>query len=387
MARTWRKVAERLAGVAVLGALPVMIGCGPFFECEGKTSCGSSDSTTSSDIVLASNSSTGSTYINSWTLSSGALTAVSGSPFLLSFAPTAMVVSEANGYLFVASPAGTIYSYALSSAGVPSNGTAQAVTGYPEASMDISSDGKWLFAVDNATATAPALRVYSISSSGVLSAVTSYALTNKTGYTISPKSVRVSPNNDYVAVAMGAGGEDILAFDTSDGSFSTITWLNTASAADGDNAIAWDNNDNLYVARTTSSTSTVYSVLIYNMSKGAFTTSIPSSYTTGTAPSAMAFVDDYKYLYVANKSDSTISSFSQASGVLTQLGSTNTSAPTSVSSLSSDKSGDYLLAAGYDSSSGIQVFSVGSSGILAVQPTTAATGTTTSVPALVVSTH
>jgi len=253
--------------------------------------------------------------------------------------------------------------------------------------MDISSDGRWLFALDSSLSTTPQVRVYSIGSGGVLTAQTTYSITTKTGYAIVPQSLRVSADNAYVAVALGSGGENVLKFDTSAGTFSTVTWINTQSAADGDNAIAWDGNDNLYIARTTSSTSTTYSVLVYSTSSAALTTAVPSSYITGSGPTSMTFANNYAFLYVGNKTDSTISSFSQSGGKLTSISTTNTAAPTTVSALTTDNTGKYVIAAGYDAASGVQVYSTGTTGALAVQPTTGATGTSTTVPALLATTH
>ncbi|MDE1161381.1 MAG: beta-propeller fold lactonase family protein [Acidobacteriaceae bacterium] len=384
----WRKTASRAVAVSVLCGLPALAGCQFFFSCESKASCGGSDTTTSSNIIYAGNSSTGSTYLNGYSNTSGVLAAVTSSPFSLGYVPSAMVVNEAGTYLYVATQTGIIYSYVISSTGTLSGVVSQAQPGYAEASMDVSPDGKWLFAIDGSTSTAPILHIYAIGTSAALTETTQVTLLSNTTYAIVPKMVRVSPDNDYIAVANGSGGSEIVAFDTSNGTVSsTVQYLGTQSSGDGDNAIAWDNNDRLYLARTTAVTSpTQYSVLVYSATSGAYvTTAIPSSYTTGTAPFSMTFADDYAYLYVGNRTDSTISMFSQASGALTSLG--TVSAPTNVSALTADQSGNYVVAAGYAASGGLQIYAVGSTGGLTAQSTTEATTATTSVPTTLAATH
>ncbi|WP_263372611.1 lactonase family protein [Granulicella cerasi] len=373
---------SRVAALSVLAVVPAFVGCGAFFQCEGKASCTTSTSTTS-NVIFAGNSYSGSTYLDAYGNTTGTLAKVSGAPFSLSYTPTAMVVRSGNGYLYVAGTNGNIYSYVLSSAGVPSSGTAQYTQNYSQVDLAISPDGNWLFSVDSSTSTSPELYVYSFGTSGALSLTAAIPLTDSTGYTIVPKQIRVSPDNTYVAVAMGSGGVEVFPFTTSSGTLGNPNYVNTQSSADGDNAITWDGSHNLYIARSTNATT--YSVLVYAAASNTVTTSVPSTYLTGTSPSALAFSSGYGYLYAANKGDSTISIFSQSSGALTSVGTVN--APSSVSSLTLDKSTSYLVASGYNSSAGLEVFLIGSSGGLTLQSTTESTGTSTSIAPALAATH
>ena len=62
------------------------------------------------------------------------------------------------------------------------------------------------------------------------------------------------------------------------------------------------------------------------------------------------------------------------------------SAPAAVRSLGFDKSGTYLLANGYSSTGGVQLYTLGSTGTLTAA-SSVATGTTTTVPAVMALTH
>jgi hypothetical protein len=73
-------------------------------------------------------------------------------------------------------------------------------------------------------------------------------------------------------------------------------------------------------------------------------------------------------------------------GALTAVTNSPFTAPSGVTSLARDNSGDYLLAEGYSAVSGIQIYGIGSSGAL-TSNNTAASGTTTVYPAAVATTH
>jgi 6-phosphogluconolactonase (cycloisomerase 2 family) len=373
MAGMWRTAMVKASAVAMVGLLPALTGCGSFFQCEGKASCGGSTGSSSTlDVVLVGDSSTGTEYINGYTLASGSLTALTNSPFLLDFVPTAMVVTPNNDYLYVASATGTIYSYTLSSTGVPSNGTAQATTTVAEASMVVSPNGDYLISVDSSEGTTPSLRSYLIGSDGVLTLESTLQLQGSDGNTITPSYAAVSPDGDYVAVSMGAAGDIVVPFDQSNGAFnSTDQLISTGSAAEGDNAIAWDSSDYLYIARSTG-TIYVYSTATKSVSS--------TTYQTGVAPRSMVVADSSKYLYVGNETDGTISQFSISSGTLTSVSTTNFSAPTDVASLAVDESGKYLLAAGYNSASGLQVLTIGTGGALSLSSSVGTNSTSVTTP-------
>jgi 6-phosphogluconolactonase (cycloisomerase 2 family) len=106
-------------------------------------------------------------------------------------------------------------------------------------------------------------------------------------------------------------------------------------------------------------------------------------YQAGTGPQSVAVKTGFAY--VGNNSDNTISGYTVASGpALTALSAV--SAPAAVRSLAFDKSGTYLLANGYGTSNGLQLYTLGTTGTL-TSASSAGTGTTTSIPAVMALTH
>jgi hypothetical protein len=94
----------------------------------------------------------------------------------------------------------------------------------------------------------------------------------------------------------------------------------------------------------------------------------------------------YTYAYVGNLADGTISGFPRGTGTLTAVTGSPFSAPSDISALGRDNSGSYLLAAGYNTTNGIELYSIGSSGGLTALATTG-TGATTSYPVVMALTH
>jgi DNA-binding beta-propeller fold protein YncE len=113
------------------------------------------------------------------------------------------------------------------------------------------------------------------------------------------------------------------------------------------------------------------------------TTLAASSASVGKGPIWITVSTGNNYVYVANYTDSTISAFSTASGVLTALNSgVAYNAPTNVGALGRESTGTYLVALGYGSPSGTQIFAIGSGGGL-TENNSVASGASTSIPAAV----
>lgn len=374
-----------LLGVAALQ----LTGCGSFFQCEGKASCGTSGSGTGSssgDYAYVSNGTNGSTYLNEYEVSSGKLTTISGSPVNLTYTPSAMAVAPGNKYMYIAQlGTGLIYEYAIGSNGdltIANSGNFVATepTGY--SSMDVSPDGNFLFALDN---TGLLLYQFQIApSSGLLSGAVTFGVSSSG--TAIPQSVSVSPNKNYVACALGTNGTIVFPYSASSGitsqSFASLT---TGSTASGDFGVVMDTNNYLYVARTTGPA--VY--LLTTPSAGAVTATFisQSSLTSGAGPHSIALNSPSgSAVYVGNLTDGTVSGYASSSGKLTNISGSPFPGPYAVSALARENSGKYLVAAGYNSSSGVQIYTIGSGGTLTAGGV-AGTGTSTAVPALIAVTH
>jgi 6-phosphogluconolactonase (cycloisomerase 2 family) len=97
--------------------------------------------------------------------------------------------------------------------------------------------------------------------------------------------------------------------------------------------------------------------------------------------------NDDDFVYTANEGNGTVSAWSiGTSGALTAVSGAPFTGPTSVSALGVDKSGSYLVAAGYSASSGVQLFSIGTTGALTAAAS-AGTGTSTTYPVVLAMSH
>jgi 6-phosphogluconolactonase len=396
-------------GAAAL-LMPVVVGlsgCGNFFVCEGKSSCpssgtggtGGTGTTGTGDYAYVTNDLAGSDYVSEYTVGTGALTAISGSPFNLNYVPVAIKVSPNNNFLYVAAAPGTNYAgiwmYTIGSTGALSGGT-EVVSRSNIAAMDISPDGNFLYTIDSGTGLI--LSQYGLNTS-TGAVTTSQTFTTPGGssltgcaleLTLTPVtqscSVAVSPSGNYVGVSLGAtgGGTSTVIYPYSSSlgitQASYTGAISSGSALVGDFSLAFDNNGYLYIARTAALAS--YGGLSGNPSAGTAYT----SFTTSDTPRGVVLSTGYNYVYTADEGSSHISAFGISNGALTALNST-IQGPASVSALGVDRSGVYLLAAGYNATNGLQLFTITSAGLTAITTAVEPTSAQTSAPVLIAMTH
>lgn len=381
-----------VAGLA-LAVLALLSGCHNFFVC-AKASCPSSTTTTSNgNYVYLTNASTGSSAVAAYNLSGGTLAAISGSPYTVGFVPVALSVAPSDSFLYVATIPGStspgIYLYSIGSGGAltVANGGSPLVADQI-ASMDISPDGNFLFTVSN---TGLSMTEYKVNTStGALTLATAVVLPGLScSLTGSPASqsctVKVSPSGAFVVVSLGTAGDTIFPYSSTagltTGGFTLIPSGTTTAAPTGDFSVALDKNNFAYIART--SKLAVYSIA----STGAATLESSASYSNSAVPRSVALSNSYNFVYTANEGASTISEFGiGSSGALSQLSGSPISGPTNVSALGVDKTGSYLVAAGYNGSSGVQLFTIGTNGALSLKAS-AGSGTSTAYPAVLAMTH
>ena len=396
------KAACRLAarGCAALGlsAILLLAGCHNFFICEGKADCPSSGGggggSTTSDWVYVSNAAVNSTSISAYDIGNGSLAAISGSPYNIGFAPVAMVVSPSNAFLYAAtmSTAGNpgIYLFNINSTGQLSsaNGGNALITAQIS-TMDISPDGNFLFTVDEAGS---ALTEYSINSSGLLALATSLPLPPTlcplAGSPISQTcTVKVAPSGQFVVASLGSAGTIIYPYSSTQGITSTSPTLigsgTTTSNPTGDYSVTLDKNNFIYIARTAA-------LAVYQITdaSGDATLQFNFPFSGTVTPRSVVLSLSQGYVYTANQGAGSISAFTiGSSGTLTQVSGSPFTGPASVASIGTDKSGNYMVAVGYNGSSGLQLFTIGTTGGLTLI-TSAGEGTSTStIPAILALSH
>ncbi|WP_146072137.1 lactonase family protein [Bryocella elongata] len=389
----FRALALAAVGVCVSLGTATLTGCSNFFVCQ-KSSCTSSSTTTGTgDYVYVSNSSSGSTYVSAYEIGTGTLTAISGSPYNLSYVPVAMAVSPNDASLYVVAAAGSTYSglyrYPITtSTGAISTGSELESGNF--SAMAISADGNFLFTLDSSTGTI--LTQYTLNTStGAVTAVATFTTPggpSGVGCPVSsatPSSatcaVATSPSENYVAVSLGTNGTVIFPYTSSAGITANYTgYIASPSTASGDYSAAFDASGYMYIARTIELTP--YTSLAATTPTAG--TSI--TFSSGMVPRSVTLSTAYGYLYTADEGASEISAFSLSSGALSQLTGSPITAPTYVSALAADRSGTYLLAAGYNASTGLEMFPISTTG-LSTAVASEATGTTTTIPVVMAVSH
>jgi len=335
MRRGWGT--RSLSALAVSTAL-LIAGCGDFFT--PPASGGGGGSTGGGDYVYVANQTT--STVAAFSVGSGGLTTISGSPFPLSFTPTAIAVNPANTIVFVAginSGAGYIASYSIGSNGSLTLMTTNSVGLADPISMDVSPDGQWLLGLDGNGLT---IDQYQINTSTGALTLANGQVYSVSGATVVPRGLKISPNGSFVFAAVGTAGDLIFPFNTTTGVLSAPGRLSLASNV-SDNALAVNPGGNtLYVARSGPGGG----LAAYSISSAGVLQSI-SGYpvAAGSQPFSVAVNNDGSAVYVANQLDSTISGYSiGTTGAATALSGSpyaNGSGPTQ---LIVDKTGKYLLA-------------------------------------------
>ncbi len=348
-----------MASCMAVTAAALLTGCQGFFAKPTTTSTTSSTSN-SGDYLYVTNVAT--TSVSAFSVSGGAVNAIGSYSLTGLTNPGSVVVSRQNTFVYVGGQGG-IQAFSIGSNGALTaiNGGVSSVSDF--VSMATSPDGNWLFALDAETL---ALDVYAInSSSGVLTgaSTSSYVLSTPTaGVAPIPHAVRISANGDYIAVALGQAGDLFYTFNTSTGVLTLgpnaiSPNLGVTNNTFYDNAVEFDTgSDTVFFARQGSSTGTSEVASYTIAANGGL--SPKQTIACGNVPYGLAFDKSGTYLYVANRSDSTISGYALTSGSLTQVAGSPFSGGTNVQALVHDNSGSYIAAAAIGGGSDLTLYAL-----------------------------
>jgi 6-phosphogluconolactonase len=328
-----------LVGVALAGLIGT-IGCGNFFTKDTGTGTGTgggSGSGPSSGVnrayVLASTAKT----ISGFTIGTGTLTAVPGNAQFDPSAPQAAVITPNGRFLYAAGP-GTINVYMVASDGSLSLGSAVYIA--TVVSLAISPDGQWMFGLDTLN---QVLDEWQISSDGTLNTLTPVSYTTGGGI-FAPRALTISPSGGLIFAVLGTAGEAGFTLNTTTGLAVQTQTLKPIDSQTSDSAVAVNAGSTLlYLARSgTSGGLSVYTI----GANGAISPTAGSPYAVGAGASSVALEGTGKYVYVANRSDSTISGFLiGTAGALTAVTGSPFAAGSQISSLGIDITGAYLVGA------------------------------------------
>lgn len=376
-----------LGVVALMSFTVALSGCNGFFVCQGKASCPSSGTTSSSsDFLFATNSSSGGTYVTAYEVSSGSFVTGTGSPVSLGYTPQSIVVSQNNNnaYLYIASQvvsgattAANIYGWSIGSGGALTALNSLPLVAETALAIDVSPDGQWLFALNNNWTN---LDQFKIGSGGTLTFVQAY----QTGFqaNVSPftnestaGSVKVAPSGQFVAAQVAGQGTSIFPLTTSNGTVGQAQALMETSTI-GNYALAIDSKNFVYVVMGSTTVASTTGLYVYNVnSSGVPNPATPlnsssGAYPIGTpgVPSAMTIDTTNSYLYVATGASVSMPLIYGFTGVgtgtLTAMSPATVTAPPGVGAIGRDSDGTYVVAEGSSTVSGLQLYSIGTGGVL-----------------------
>ncbi|MGA2570386.1 MAG: hypothetical protein ABSF23_07690 [Terracidiphilus sp.] len=283
-----------------------LAGCKGFWDLPSSTTT-TTKTTLSSGVFYVLNQTT--ETIAAYYISSGSLEEVSGSPYSLSAVPYSMAISPNGGFLYVGTASG-VYLYTIGSSGALTIGNGGAVI-----SSDIAAalqvSGSWLIDAYNPSTGEVEVNAYSVSSStGKYAGTTEsqvFAVANA-----AVEQMVLSPQDDYLFVALGTGGTIAVPFSTSNSSPLSSTGKTIAVANSGGSAlsVAVDPSERLlYIGETlanSSANSGGLRVINYSSLSGTLTQASGSPIASGgLAPHAILPLASGSYVYVANGAGNT----------------------------------------------------------------------------------
>ena len=327
----------------------MLSGCGAgFFQAVNNT--GTVGTATHLYVVNNSSTATGGT-LTGYSLTSGVLAQVSGSPITLPATPTSIVVAPNNAFLYVGTQLG-IFVYTINSDGSLTEGNTDNIVylgpTYPYA-LAVDPTSSWLIVANHTSSELDALPIDPTTGNPASVTPVSVTLTNP-----SPTHLSISPANNNILVSMGTGGVNAIGFaPTSSTPMGRPVLMPLLKGSTTANAVAFDTSSTYaFIAESTgSSTDVLRVVAISNLSADV------QDYPTGKGPSAILPDISGAYLYVANNTDNTISGFSYASGALTAL--TDSPFPTSKAplGLAEDSTKSYVMSVGSGTNPDLYVYS------------------------------
>jgi len=276
--------------------------------------------------------------------STGALTAVTGSPFPAGTGPVSMAANLAGTLVFAANHGGGNIS-----ADTIGSGALTSVTGTPfpagtsPASVAVDPSSRFLYAANQGSANVSA---YSIAASGVLTAISGSPFALPLGSESGPVSIAVDPEGVFLYIADG-GSSDIANFTVAAGTGSlsngntTIAYLGTIPSSPA--AVTVDPTGNfVYVADSGAGEVSAYS--IEDAIGGTLSPVAGSPVMAGSKPSAVAVDRLSRFLYVANSGSNNVSAYTinPTTGALTAVTGSPFEAGTKPSSVAVDFSATFL---------------------------------------------
>jgi 6-phosphogluconolactonase len=353
------------AMVLGMGTLALLSGCKGFF-----TAVNNNPSGGSSSFVYVTNvgSAASGGTLTEYSLTSGVLATLSGSPITLPATPTSIVVAPNNAFLFVGTNLG-VYLYTIGTDGTLTEGNSNTIVYQGPTSpisLAVDSTSSWLIIANKGSTELDALPLSS--TTGVPTTPTPASITLSA---TTPVQLAMAPANNNIFVAMGINGTDALSFtatNTSNPLGKPLT-INPLKVASSSNTVAVDTTSAYLFIGENAATGSLRLIAVSDLSKDV------ADYLTGNGPTSILPDATGSYVYVANSTDGTISGFSFSAGALSALSGSPFATEKLPVALVEDSSKTYLMNAGFGANPNLWMYSFDSTSLGALDvKTTTSTG-------------
>ncbi len=365
-----QRTAPQKTFVCLLAAMLMlsMTSCSNEFFTPVNNTTTASGSTTSIYVVNVSNTGSGGT-LSEYSLTSGVVAAISGSPITLPATPTSVVVSPNNLFVFVGTQIGVLM-YTIGAGGALTQGNnGTVIYSGPAAVQNLAVDAtsSWLIITYKDSSEIDAVAISPLTGLTQTGTPVSATLVSPT-----PVQLAISPANNSVFVAEGSGGTDAFGFTASAAS----PWgpapfhIPLATNSSGANAVAVDPSSTyLFIGEATSNILRQFA--ISNLGAPM------NSFSAGASPSAILSDPTGQYVYVADYSTNQLTGFSLNAGTLVGLSDSPFATAKSPDVIAEDSTRSYVVVTGFGNNPDLWVYSYDTvtPGTLDVA-TTLTTGTT-----------
>lgn len=371
------------AGCAALLALT---GCGQFFPpLNSGGGGGGGGGTSTGNYLYVGNLGTSPLSVAGFSISStGTLTAISGSPWAVELAPTALAVTPNNSYLYVGSAAGGIYVYTIGTNGaiaIANNGSPVA-TGVAPSVLRVDPTGKYLLAGGALVGT---VAVFQIGSGGSLTAISSSFVTLNA--TLPVNDMQITPGGGLVFVSCGTAGIYTLSLNTSSGALAQVKGvLSPKQSSDAVYGMAVTPSGSFLLAAETG----IGAVRVFAIgSDGSLSEVSGSPVAVATGPYGVLVDSSGSYAYVTSRPSGTVSGFLLSNtGALTPITGSPFTTGTLPTLMVEDKTDTYVAVIGTAGSPDLQLFKFDATTAGALDSaSSAATGTDPTQPTALAATH
>lgn len=387
--------------MAILAAASLLAGCKDFWKApSGSSNGGGGGSGASSGVFYVANQAT--QELAAFSIVSGKLSDVAGSPYALHVAPLSLAVAPiGGGFLYVGTLAAGTFLYSTGSNGALSIGNGgQAVSFDPASAMAVDPSRSWLVDAFATASGGVQVNAIPITSTGTidLARTEQSPAFNVTGASV--HGLAISPDGSYVFVAAGTAGTLVVPFAQGNASplaANSALTIQPLHANGSAMSVAVDPTSRLFyigetLANSSASSGGLRVFSLRSLGSGTLIQAGGSPIASGgLAPAAILPLASGDYVYVANgqgTSSGNIQGFSIATGgtataptySIAAVGS-SVSAGRAPSGLAEDNQGVYVLAINSGGSPDLNAYTV-SNGVLTAA-LTASTGTDPAQPSAI----